>query len=265
MKNKINNPPVHFGAWLKSRIRESKTPILQFARKIDVDGATLHRWFKQPVPTMRDYNLVAVAQALGFAPEHVRSILLEAMRDDPKMQARWIAQAKELEGANTFDEQLCAIEKMKKKGLWEEEDEAVTQANIDRRTEVKITEVPTFDLAVAAGPWTEVAQVGELHDPALIDAGRFRIKIRGDSMEPKFKSGETLEFLCLREGETPMETGKEYYVQVGDEATFKRLAKITEEELIFKAINSQKYPQAMRVRRAQILRMAKATARVEIL
>jgi hypothetical protein len=62
-----------------------------------------------------------------------------------------------------------------------------------------------------------------------------------------------------------LEVGKDYYVQRGDQATFKRLESIGEEELVFRAVNRKKYKDPMPVPRSEIVRMARAVAKVEIL
>lgn len=259
---------IHFGAWLKGKIADSKMPFGVFARKIDVNERTLYRWFKQAYPDIRDSNLAAIAQSLGYKRSHVESILIEAMRDDPVVRERWKKQAEMLEGANTFEQQAAAIEQMKKQGLWDKSEEEDFKMLHNVACEGFVDPVPTFDAAVAAGPWTEVGEVAELHDSRLIENGVFRIKIKGDSMEPNYHEGNLIEFKIMRDGGPISEgdvllVGKDYYVQVGDEATFKRLSKIDDEELVFQAINRKKYPKPIMVRRAQILRMAKACFKLD--
>lgn len=121
-----------------------------------------------------------------------------------------------------------------------------------------VPEIPTFRVAVAAGTWTEVTEIAELHSPALIDDGRFRIFVGGDSMQPTWPDGGLVEFRCLRMLRDELEIGQDYYVQVADMATFKRLESITEDELIFRAINRKKYPKPMNALRTEIVRMARA-------
>jgi transcriptional regulator with XRE-family HTH domain len=115
--------------------------------------------------------------------------------------------------------------------------------------------VPTFDLSVAAGGWQEVVEVGALHDPGQIDRGLFRIRIRGDSMEPRWPNGSLVEFRCVR-GE--LAVGRDYYVQRDDQATFKRLVKQTEEELVLGAINKARHPRPLMARREELKRVAEA-------
>lgn len=130
--------------------------------------------------------------------------------------------------------------------------------NVDPYSEVKVYAVPVFDLAVAAGTWTEITDVIELFRPGQVDNGLFRIYIRGDSMHPRWPNGALVEFRCLRDGRDELEIGEDYYVQVDGQGTFKRLEKFDEETLVFRAINRRKYPSPMPARRAEVVRMAKA-------
>lgn len=130
--------------------------------------------------------------------------------------------------------------------------------NVDPYSEVKTHAVPVFDLAVAAGTWVDVSEFAELRHPGQIDAGLFRMRVRGDSMTPAYKDGSLVEFQCLREGRDELVVGADYYVQVDGQGTFKRLVEISEETLVFRAVNRRKYPKPMPARRAEVLRMARA-------
>ncbi len=140
--------------------------------------------------------------------------------------------------------------------------------NAEPYTEQSTGEIPTFDLAVAAGSWMEVPENGELNLNNKLEAakhrtGIFRIRLRGDSMEKVWPDGSLVEFRLLKwdglleEGDR-LETGQDYYVQKISEATFKRLEVIRDDELVFRAINKKKYPAPMVVQREEIVRMAKA-------
>ena len=117
---------------------------------------------------------------------------------------------------------------------------------------------PRFALAVAAGPWTEVGELGVLWNEKQKNDGLFRIDISGDSMQPEYPDGSTVKFWCVRWGLDEMEVGKDYYVQRETDATFKRLIKIEEEQLTFVAVNRKKYPKPIIVRRDDITRLALA-------
>src|SRR5690606_3607354 len=86
--------------------------------------------------------------------------------------------------------------------------------------------IPQFDLAVAAGPWVEVFDVGQLRDQRQIDDGLFRIRISGDSMLPTFGDGDVVEFRCVRDFPHGLKIGRAYYIQRDTQATFKRLARV---------------------------------------
>jgi SOS-response transcriptional repressor LexA len=135
--------------------------------------------------------------------------------------------------------------------------DVVVDRNVVPYTEQALPgQIPTFDLAVAAGPWCDVAEVGLVCDPRAIDHGFFRVLIRGDSMAPRWKDGTTVEFRCLREGRDALHAGEDYYVQRDSEATFKRLHKFDDESMTLVALNRKVYPQPMRVLRADVVRMA---------
>lgn len=133
--------------------------------------------------------------------------------------------------------------------------------NLEPYSERPVPEIPTFDLEIAAGPWSEVSSVAELNSPRKIDDGRFRIFVRGDSMSPDWPNGCLVEFRCLRpaspitDGDT-LTIGEDYYVQVGEEATFKRLVEFDDDIIVLRAVNKKAYPKPLVARRSDILRMA---------
>jgi len=121
---------------------------------------------------------------------------------------------------------------------------------------VETPQIPEFNLAVAAGPWTDVVEVGELHN--RMNFGVFRIKIGGDSMEPMWPNGSRVEFKNVQYTTEPLVEGEDYYVQVDSLATFKRLEKLTPEEMVFRALNKKKYPKPFVVRTEAVIQMARA-------
>jgi transcriptional regulator with XRE-family HTH domain len=141
--------------------------------------------------------------------------------------------------------------------------------NVDPYSERKVPRIPTFDMSVAAGHWIDISEFGEVREPGMIDHGFFRIRIRGDSMQPKYKTDDIVEFRCMRDAGAAsemstrppdeLEVGANYYIQKADDtATFKQLTKIEEETLTFRAINQKKYKEPFVVARAEIVRMARA-------
>lgn len=135
-------------------------------------------------------------------------------------------------------------------------------------THEPVPEVPTIEFDTSAGPWIQTSICEELNydDPVqrwIIETGRFRMRIRGDSMAPMFKSGMTIEFKILRADEVP--TLKRAYAVCRDDgcATFKSLKEITDDEWVLTAINRRKYPDEIRVARQRIVRVAEAVDVIE--
>ncbi len=221
------------------------------------------------LPVIRPANFIRLASRLGVRPDDLRHLWSESEFQKIEERVRTLAEDAAIAEAvrqslNSTAQKLADWEDYKKKaGLENEKDSG--EWDVDVKSVQPVARIPTFDLAVAAGPWTEVTEVGQLHDPRQIEAGLFRIRIQGDSMEGEggYDDGALVEFECLREGGAAgdghrLEEGEDYYVQVGDEATFKRLEQIGKETLIFRAINRRKYPKPITVRKDEIVRMAHA-------
>jgi len=126
-------------------------------------------------------------------------------------------------------------------------------------------EIPVFDLSLAAGPWTDVSEVGETFVEAVKERGLFRVRIAGDSMAPIYPDGSIVEFRRLRlDRESPMPT-RDYYVQQSDgRATFKMLEKAGETEYVLRALNRRKYRQPLTVEKSLVVNMAAAVGKVEL-
>jgi SOS-response transcriptional repressor LexA len=139
--------------------------------------------------------------------------------------------------------------------------------NVEPYSEVQLVEIPLFDLAVAAGGWADVSDVeGAVCNPDQISQSLFRVRISGDSMQPAYKSGEVVEFRCVRVDVDGFEEGKDFYVQQSDgTATFKRCEKAGEEIIVLRALNRKKYPRPMEVSRGLIVRAARAVAKITML
>jgi len=127
-------------------------------------------------------------------------------------------------------------------------------------------EIPMFDLSLAAGPWTDVSEVGETFVEAVRERGLFRARIAGDSMTPIYPDGAIVEFRRLRlDRESPVPT-RDYYVQRSDGlATFKMLEKAGETEYVLRALNRRKYPQPLTVEKSLVVNMAAAVGKVELI
>ena len=141
--------------------------------------------------------------------------------------------------------------------------------NITPYSEREVPEIPLFDLPIAAGTMTALPEVEENDERQrlVLAHKRFRVKIRGDSMEKEYADESIVEFVCLQwrqDGTVAgMEVGKDFYVQAAEEATFKRLKSFSNEELVFVAINRKKFPKDIRLKRIDVNRMAKAVAIIQ--
>jgi SOS-response transcriptional repressor LexA len=254
------NDQKHFGEFLRKSVERLGIKKKEAADRIGVSDVTLRSWFLKRVPKMRPDNLVNVGRLLGLTVEDLESRMLEAMRSDAKTLKRWKeAEKKMREAGSSINDQIAAWEDLKERGLVEDS----VDLNVEPYGEAAVPEVPTFDLPIAAGPWMELPEVDAMSDLAKLKDGRFRVRIRGDSMEKDYPDGSLIEFRCLRPdcgdgNASKLEPGEDYYVQAAESATFKRLKEFDEESLVFVAINKKKYPRPFKVRRADIGRMAKA-------
>ena len=135
-----------------------------------------------------------------------------------------------------------------------------------------VAEIPFFDLPIAAGGWTQVTDNedgGYRLTTAQKQQGLFRVRVRGDSMMPKYPDGTIVEFKMLLTSDgmrdcTKLEIGKRYYVQLDDGmGTFKQLADCTREGLALLATN-RAYKKKLLAPFDRITRLAVAVARVDL-
>jgi transcriptional regulator with XRE-family HTH domain len=138
--------------------------------------------------------------------------------------------------------------------------------NLEPYSELKLFEVPLFELSVAAGNWTDVEGAGEICDPRQMEQGLFRVRLRGDSMRPTYNDGDVVEFRCLRADHDGIIVGRDYYVQRNDGmATFKRIESLDDDSIVLRALNKRKYPDPLIVPRQEAVRLALAVAKVQLL
>lgn len=175
---------------------------------------------------------------------------------------------KDWESGTEFPKQLKQADDARKKRKRNGDQSQFDDRSIEPYSEQPMmAEVPMFDLSVAAGTWTDVSDVeGVMLTEDQIRQGLFRVRIAGDSMKPDYQSGEVIEFKCLRVAhEGPIE-GADYYVQKNDgTATFKRMADIDEDSYTLVAVNTKKYNKPLIVSKQEVVRMARAVAKVTIL
>jgi SOS-response transcriptional repressor LexA len=125
--------------------------------------------------------------------------------------------------------------------------------------------IPFFELCVAAGHWVDVIdneEVGHRVTDAQVRQGLFRVRLRGDSMTPRFPDGGVVEFRLLRtpDGHPDFEAtvaGECYYVQKTDgTATFKCLESRDMNTLTLRALNRQKYRKPLICEVEDVVRLA---------
>lgn len=222
----------------------------QFSMRVGVDESTLYAWFKDETPTFRRFLVPKIAAALGVEPSAVTEKMKAA-----GVQPMW-----------KIGQKPGVSFKPKRRALKPVEETALDQ-NIEVGSYRPIVEIPLFNLSVAAGEWADVSELEDVHLTAeQIQQGLFRVRISGDSMKPKYKTGDVVEFLCLRVSYDGFEPGLDYYVQRSDGmATFKRCEAIDEEIITMRALNRKKYPGKFTVERGLIVRAARAVAKVELL
>ncbi len=103
-----------------------------------------------------------------------------------------------------------------------------------------------------------------MFNPAQVQQGLFRVRLSGDSMMPRFKSLEIVEFRVIQPDD--LQPGKDYYVQLSDgTATFKRLQRVADETMELRALNREKYKKAFHVAMIDVTRIALAVAKVQFL
>lgn len=131
-------------------------------------------------------------------------------------------------------------------------------------------EIPTFALAIHASQWAVVednVQSGERVTDSQFRRGIFRVRVHGDCMEPKYPDGCTVEFKLLRnrEGEpdlVAMSPGKNYYVQVGAESTFKTFVRAEGGDLVLRPLN-KRYRATLRAPMCDVTQLAVAVGKFE--
>lgn len=229
----------HFGKWLRGRIELSGHSKQSAARHVGVQPVTLRAWFQDSSPGMRPENKVNLAKFLGLTVEEIN----ERLRRGQVL--------KEIVDGITpaVGEATDAIEDLLSgSGI----------SNVEPYSEEAVDDVPCFEADLAAGAWTDVGEHA-VCDPRQIEHGRFRVRLRGDSMTPDYKDGQIVEFHCVRPSRDGLIAGKDYYIQRSDgTATFKRVEEFSDEEIVLRALNRKKFPRAMKVLRADVVRMARA-------
>lgn len=122
--------------------------------------------------------------------------------------------------------------------------------------------LPVFAMDISAGAWVPI-ELCELdyNDPrykAIVDLGRFRVRVDGDSMEPVYRNGSQVEFVILRAYDAPVLNANYLICRCDNTGTFKNLVAMNEDTYTLAAINQRKYPGSFTVPRQEITRIARA-------
>lgn len=150
---------------------------------------------------------------------------------------------------------------------------AAVDSNIEPYGEQQIAfKIPFIELARVPGSgWAEILSnedAGQRITHEQIRQGLFRVRVRGDSMAPKYPDGSTVEFRCLRDASgmpdfESLRVGKKYYIQLDDgTGTFKQLEKIEPEKITLRATNG-KYRSPLHAEIGRVQKLAVLEGRFE--
>ncbi len=85
---------------------------------------------------------------------------------------------------------------------------------------------------------------------------RFRMKITGDSMAPKYPNGTVVEFIDIQWDKAgagvTLKVGADYFVRTPEGHTFKRLRSFDDKSLVLRAINRKTAAREVMVERARV-------------
>lgn len=237
------------GAWLRERVR-AMTTVTALAGKAGVSREVLNKYF-------------GMAEVDG-RPDVVRAILQAIGVPDGRLQRRPNYASLSL-AADDSSRPDPLVRQMMKNAI-EYFRDVTDEENVEPYSEQTISEpIPLFDLCIAAGHWVDVIDNedgGHRVTDAQIRQGIFRVRLRGDSMTPRFPDGAVVEFRLLRtpEGTPDFEaTAAEecYYVQKRNgTATFKCLVSRDETTLTLRAINKRKYKEPLSCEVEEVVKLA---------
>lgn len=240
MTAKKSERPVPITGYAVLAIRDAwKLTQEDFAEVLGVSREWVSRAESAQTGTMRRGTLKKLADAMGISPDDAFRLLLKLVfkQMNPDIPAAQDVQIPppHPNAVGDFDRNVGGV---------------VSQHQAD---------IPTFELSLAAGPWSDVLDVPDICDPGSIAQRLFRVRISGDSMRPLYRTGMVIEFECLVDGLHALQVHRDYYVQRDDgTATFKRLDGLTDDLMTLRALNRKKFPKPITVERSRIVRMAVA-------
>lgn len=258
----------HQGEWLKSQIALAGMSKAAFAKRVGVTRDTVMRWMREPELSARPELLVSLMKALGWDVESLMSDGTRGRLAMPGVTTQAdplvvIAFRKELwarVGSPIFAHYRVSTGAAREAARGPRDVPVGVDSNVDPYSVSRlVAEVPVFDLSVAAGGWSDVSGQIEVHDDAQINQGLFRVRIRGDSMQPVFPDGSIVEFRIVRRGREGWPIGKNCYVQLArGDATFKHLDSVDEEKVRLSALNKKKYKKSLVAATSEVVSMAVA-------
>ena len=117
--------------------------------------------------------------------------------------------------------------------------------------------IPEWSAEIACGHWIDCSTAALDPDTqmAIIRAVRFRVRVMGDSMLPKYKPGACVQFRIVRMDEEALQIGAHYYVQnSAGQCTLKVLKAIEEDEYVLAPTNRKYKP--LRIAKQMVARWA---------
>jgi phage repressor protein C with HTH and peptisase S24 domain len=223
---------IHFGDWLAQEIARLGINQSEFSRRANIPLPTLRTWLKLPRSEIRGGNMEKLSQALGKAPDEIRTKLRQAyyVRGDLSMSVPIM---------NRPGERLVMRPVPILNGI----------------SASRFVEKTNFDYPPG---------FADRYVPAPTDDPEaFAMIVDGDCMEPDYRRGELVIFSPLEVQRYGPQQGKDYAVQLdstaANENSFKRLYLEKEDPTVFlfRCINP-KYKTAEKVKRDKIVRLARA-------
>jgi phage repressor protein C with HTH and peptisase S24 domain len=223
---------IHFGDWLAQEIARMGINQSEFSRRANIPLPTLRTWLKLPRSEIRGGNMEKLSQALGKAPDEIRTKLRQAyyVRGDLSMSVPIM---------NRPGERLVMRPVPILNGI--SASRFVEKTNLDYP--------PGFADRYVPAPTD--------------DPDAFAMIVDGDCMEPDYRRGELVIFSPLEVQRYGPQAGKDYAVQLdstgANENSFKRLflEKDDPTVFLFRCINP-KYKSPEKVKRDKIVRLARA-------
>jgi phage repressor protein C with HTH and peptisase S24 domain len=223
---------IHFGDWLAQEIARMGINQSEFSRRAGIPLPTLRTWLKLPRSEIRGGNMEKLSQALGKAPDEIRTKLRQAyyVRGDLSMSVPIM---------NRPGERLVMRPVPILNGI----------------SASRFVEKTNFDYPPG---------FADRYVPAPTDDPEaFAMIVDGDCMEPDYRRGELVIFSPLEVQRYGPQQGKDYAIQLdstaANENSFKRLQLDKDDPTVFlfRCINP-KYKSTEKVKRDRIVRLARA-------